>query len=404
MNISIYVFGNLTKGYTQYPEDYTETIFSKFLAHAKSPTQLVIHREGDLMYYGYVRKMEQGHSIGFCIVLNSLIVTDTQGLFSFFEGTVSYLITNGIIIQFGDNGDIVSQVDKFYLSSDDLNLVTSYLRNGFHTFEQSVQPLPVVSYGVSKDAVASYACDADAEVILKSCSTNGYTFIYKSEDFETERISSYKGVVKHLHDEKNKLAEDYQLLQQTYKITLKQKRRYRFITLLIVLVSACVVILLVLIMALGVSRSQIRNAEDKVNSQQSQIDRQNSRLSHLSNQYDKVSSSLRQEQNLRMDAESSLVGLTKELGVLQPLILKSTTFDHSTGYLAFDYFGLRDTTVNMEVRATNTTGDSYENVAIVNVYKGNNSGKIYLNRSLDSTSLYYFELLCGDVIIGGGKY
>ena len=54
MNASIYVFGKFNNGYSQFPDDYSSSIFETFHKHAKSVTQLSIHREGNLMYYGYI--------------------------------------------------------------------------------------------------------------------------------------------------------------------------------------------------------------------------------------------------------------------------------------------------------------------------------------------------------------
>jgi len=87
MNATVYLFGNFNSGYTQYPDDYTSDIFGKFHSNAKSTTQIAIHRNGNLMYYGYIRKLEQDRYLGLCVVLNGLMLTRIDGLFSLFENT-----------------------------------------------------------------------------------------------------------------------------------------------------------------------------------------------------------------------------------------------------------------------------------------------------------------------------
>ena len=57
MNISVYLFGEFSVGYSQYPNDYAKIIFESFAKSAQATTQITIHRDGDLMYYGYIRKM-----------------------------------------------------------------------------------------------------------------------------------------------------------------------------------------------------------------------------------------------------------------------------------------------------------------------------------------------------------
>lgn len=64
MNISVYLFGEFSVGYSQYPNDYAKIIFESFAKSAQATTQITIHRDGDLMYYGYIRKMENAEYLG----------------------------------------------------------------------------------------------------------------------------------------------------------------------------------------------------------------------------------------------------------------------------------------------------------------------------------------------------
>lgn len=92
MNISVYLFGEFSTGYSQYPIDYTSSIFHSFSNKAKSNTQIAIHRDRDLMYYAYVRKMENGKNFGICCVLNGMMLTQVDGLFNLFETAMSIQI------------------------------------------------------------------------------------------------------------------------------------------------------------------------------------------------------------------------------------------------------------------------------------------------------------------------
>lgn len=98
MNASIYVFGKFNNGYSQFPDDYSSSIFETFHKHAKSVTQLSIHREGNLMYYGYIRKLEEKNYIGFCIVLNGLMMSQINQLFALYENLITTLVTKGYLI------------------------------------------------------------------------------------------------------------------------------------------------------------------------------------------------------------------------------------------------------------------------------------------------------------------
>ena len=82
MNVSIYIFGEFAAGYSQYPQDYTTAIFKQFNSKAKSQTQLCIHRDGDLIYYAYIRKLSEQKYIGLCAVLNGMMFSDVQTVFN----------------------------------------------------------------------------------------------------------------------------------------------------------------------------------------------------------------------------------------------------------------------------------------------------------------------------------
>lgn len=66
VNSSIYIFGSFDNGYTQYPDNYAKEIYQNLFAQARSKSQIVIHRDKELMYYGYIRQLDK-HSqyIGF---------------------------------------------------------------------------------------------------------------------------------------------------------------------------------------------------------------------------------------------------------------------------------------------------------------------------------------------------
>ena len=69
-----YIFGKFIGGYTQYPVDSQSNVFQQVIANAKAETQVVIHRDGNLMYYCYLRKFEVDNCIGFCVLLNGTYV------------------------------------------------------------------------------------------------------------------------------------------------------------------------------------------------------------------------------------------------------------------------------------------------------------------------------------------
>ena len=100
MNSSVYLFGEMAEGYTQYPEDSSSEIFHRLYANSKATTQIAIHRDGNLMYYGYIRKLENNKYLGLCVVLNGIMLTRIDSLVSLFENIIASLVSKGTLIHY----------------------------------------------------------------------------------------------------------------------------------------------------------------------------------------------------------------------------------------------------------------------------------------------------------------
>lgn len=390
MNVSVYLFGEFNSGYSQYPDDYASSIFQKFSANAKSTTQIAIHRDGNLVYYGYIRKLQQDRYIGLCVVLNGLILKRIDGLFSLFENTISNLVTNGKLIHFNEHGDLVSCVEKLYLNREEIDLLTESLRSGFKRFEAYSAPLPSVSYGTSKDSCKDFVVDDEQEGIVKSSYTNGYTYIYKSKGFNTAQLNSYKGVLRKSYKEKQELAAKLDALEKEHAKTLKQKKQFKYVIIMFVILLGCAIGLFALNDNLNLTRDALSNANDTICMQKDSLYVKSVEISNLHDAHQKV--------------KSNLESLKKKICDRQPFIVKSTSFDFSSGYLRFEYYGMTDVTVNVKVRAYNDEGSSYSNSSSIYIESGDNSASIFLSRGLDGGKWYSFELLKDNIIIGGDRH
>ena len=206
MNSSVYIFGNLLSGYTQYPdEESTSSLFQKFYTKAKATTQIAIHRDGNLMYYAYIRKMEQGKYIGLCVLLNGAALTKFEGLFSLFENVISNLVTKGYLIKFSDGGNLIANTGHLYMKREEIDLVAESLEGGFDSMKSTAMKLPPVNYAISSESIKEFVVEDDANEILKSSYTNGYTYIYKSKGFNTALMNSYQGVLSRVSKERDDL-------------------------------------------------------------------------------------------------------------------------------------------------------------------------------------------------------
>ncbi len=194
MNASVYLFGEFNDVYTQYPDDYTISIFKKFLVNAKSTTQIAIHRDSNLMYYSYIWKPEPTKYIGFCIVLNGLFIKDIGALFYLFENIISNLVKEDKV-NFDKQKNLIISVDKLYQNQEEIELLAESLRKGINRFELYSEPLPAVSFGTLKDSRKDFVINDNQREIVKSSYTNGYTYIYGPQGFNPIQSNSDKPIM-----------------------------------------------------------------------------------------------------------------------------------------------------------------------------------------------------------------
>lgn len=224
MNISVYLFGDLSSGYTQYPNDYANSIFKTFYQNSQATTQIAIRRDGDLMYYGYIRKLEDDSYIGLCTVVNGKIITQIDNLFGLYEGIIETMVRNGYLIHFSDKGEIVSKVGQLYENREEIDLISSRIQMSFDRLESTSRLLPAVSYSTDKNSVKSFSIQDDEDEIIKSSHTNGYTFVYKSKGYNTAQMNSYKGIIARKEKELDELKTECNTLK-TEVASLKNKQR-----------------------------------------------------------------------------------------------------------------------------------------------------------------------------------
>ena len=322
MNSSVYIFGNFSSGYTQFPdEEFSSSIFQKFYTKAKATTQIAIRRDGNLMYYGYIRKLEAGQYIGLCVLLNSAMLTKFENLFSLFENVIADLAAKGHLIKYNDNGNLISNASHLYLNREEVDLVSASLIAGFSSMQSSAAKLPPVNYAISSESVKEFAVGDDSSEILKSTYTNGYTYIYKSKGFNTAQMNSYQGVLSRISKENSSLkAENNSLKEENSKIR-KQKKQFLYVILLCIAAIGCGIGIFLLNDTLTFTRGQLEEANDSIASKDNQITQKNQRISNLNSQINSLQSSLSNEKDKRERAENELNNLKESFSSAIPILI-----------------------------------------------------------------------------------
>lgn len=396
MNCSVYVFGELSSGYTQYPEDSSSDVLNTLYNHCKAPTQIVVHRDCSLMYFCYIRKLDNNKYIGLGIAVNGYYLSKINVLFSLFEETIEKMARLGVLIHFSEDGTLTTSLEDLKKEEEELESLTHNLRIGFEGLRKFSKPLPETDYTIAKDSIKEHCMSDGLQDVIRSSYSYGFTYIYKDKDYDTVRMNSYKGVLKRLNEENGILRKANNELQEKNKKILRQKKQYRYVQILMLLILGCGVGLFFL-------NDNLNNTKTNLEQANQTISKKNHTIANLNNKVNSLKTSLTKEKGMREKAENDFASFKSFLNDKQPFIVKSTSFDFYTGRLSFDYYGLRDETVTLQAKAFNGN-EAYNNSISMDVKKGNNSFSIYLSDNLNSSTCHSFELLIGNKIIGGDRH
>ena len=402
MNCNVYIFGELSSGYTQYPEDSSSHVLKKIYPFCKAPTQIAIRRDASMMYYCYIRKLNDNKYFGLSIAVNGYYISRVDELFSLFENTIEKIAQQGSFIHFAKDGSLTTSTTILKDEEEEIDTLSENLRRGFEALGSSTNTLPQVDYTVAKDSVKEFNAMDDKRDIIRASYTYGYTFIYKDKDFNTVRVNSYRSVLSQLNDENNNLRKRNEELKEQNTKILRQKKQFKNVIFLILAVIGCGVGLLFLNDNLNTTKSELADANNTISIRNDTIESKNNQISGLHRDIHNLNVSLNEEIERREQVENDYESFKNSLNNMQPFIVKSTSFNFSSGWLSFDYYGLRDTTVTVQVKAFGNY--AYSNSASIDIEKGYHSNSIYLSSGLNSSDWYSFELLVGNKIIGGDRH
>lgn len=231
MNVDFYIFGT-PSGYKQYPAGGKSTLFQNFSPKGKGNAQLTISREGLLVYYIYHRFIPLGKNnsyIGFCLVFNNCYCKKTQELFNIFESAYQETALRGELLHFEDNGSMSFVVNEFGEKEIEIAYIKKFFLSEIDKLKDDFAPiLPSFRVGYGSNILSikqgndyiETAIEQYDEVVI----TNG-----------TKKASALEQIQKkytQLYREKKELDGEYAKL-------LRQKKQYRAIFFLCLLLIAC---------------------------------------------------------------------------------------------------------------------------------------------------------------------
>ena len=346
MNISVYVFGCLVNGYTQYPDDYAKVIYQSFYAKSTASSQITIHRDNNLIYYGYIRKLDvSSQYIGFCVLLNGIMFSQIGRLFPIFENAVADLVARGEILHFSDRGEVTSSITNLNERQQEVERIVSVIQNQISDLGSYTRKLPPVSYGVSNNESKTFSeSDKNEDIVNASCKF-GYTYVLKDKDYDTVSLSSYKSVLIRLNKEKDNLYNNYSELKTKYEKLTEQKKQYKKVVVLCVLIALCGIGLFFLKDSLDNTRNNLKDARNDITQKEGMIKTRDEKIVSLE-------SSLSAEQSRRESAENELTELKNSYSDYMPVIITDVEIAnvYNDGSVETDYGGTIYSSYSMYVK------------------------------------------------------
>lgn len=398
MNCSVYIFGELSSGYTQYPEDSSSHILNRLITNCKATTQLVIRRDDNLMYYSYVRKLENNKYVGIAIAVNGYYIQHIQSLFALFENTIEKLVLQGSIICFSKDGNIIPTQKQLKEQEEDIDSITQNLAKDFNNAGQACK-LPPVDYTVAKESVKEFNISDSKRDIVRSSYTYGYTYVYKDNDYNTVKVDSYRSVLSRVNLENVDLKKRNSELHEENQKILRQKKQFKNVILLILLVIGCGVGIYFLYNTLNDTQYQLDEANETIVKKDNTIERKNNKIVSLGNSIDSLKNVVKNEKSKREKAEEILT----EICTYNPFIV--TKCEVSSSDFSFDYYAPEEKEVSVTLKAVNEkNSEIVSNTHTLTFYKGSGSKKISFRYKLDTSDYYYVVLIYDGKIIAGKRW
>lgn len=377
--MTFYLFGNLAKGYTQYPNDYTKDIFSSLISNTKAQTQIVIRRDGNLMYYSYIRKLNQQQYIGISCVIGDKYLTQLRELFTLFESAIERLVEQGSIIRINQEGNYESAIQELYTSEEDIKDFNNILKSQFNELLNSAKALPPTDYSVSKDAMQSYCLEDDYDLIIRASYTYSNTFIYKDEDYESVRINSVRALVSDINKENNLLKQENERLQQQIVKVNKAKKQYKTVGFLVSLLLIGIGVAIYIYQELDdKARLQRERLTDNIYDLETSIESKNIETQNLSDELSWSESKRIKAEEAKREVESVMNNVFNYF----PFIAYNFTVYRDR--VTFDYYSPEEKNVSITLQAVDRdNGGCVTSSHTLSIEEGGGSKSLYFDYSIN---------------------
>lgn len=203
----VYFFGILPEGFASYPQDHTSAFFKDFLKKSKNTVQIVVHRKDNLLYYGYVRKLNDRHYFGACVCINR-IYSNIDHLFRIFDDIYAKMLERGEILRLDSKACVKWAAKSYAAESVAINEYTRQITDAIDISAESTQELPPADFSISIFDCKEISLEASTAGQIAEA-TKRYANLYITKtDAEIEKVSAFISLIKAKNLEIERLKKD----------------------------------------------------------------------------------------------------------------------------------------------------------------------------------------------------
>lgn len=386
MNVDVYIWGQTESGLSVSPNiSQMESCCKQFQSLSKAKTQLIIHRDNNLMYYAYNKELTNKYSLGFCLVFNGTFLIDPKALFPLFEQAIEYMANGGLVVQISSNGELVYNENKLSLSQSDITQVVSFLRSQLTSVEESMRSIPSFDYSMQANSTKEFFIDDDQSSIVSFSNKVGYVVVYKDVDYNSIGLNSSVVKIKKLNEENGRIREMLENCKKDYSIVVRKQKQYKTVGVLLV-------VLLIAIASLYGLYNNLYKARTTIESKDLEL---SSKEEHINDLEYNVQEELRRRESLEDKINNMIDASTI-------LLIRSCYVDFENERISIDYYGLQEEEITIAIKVYSDYGSLLgELESPINVMMGNNSISFNIGNGFNSSEYYHFVVYKGNTIIGG---
>lgn len=291
MVFSFYISGT-PSGYNQYPADSNSILLQNFAQDNTSESQLTVCRKGQLVYYAYSRRLyeKSNNYLGFCLIFNGIYCRSSKMLFDLFDKAFYDAQLKGELLKF-EKGKSFYSINNFAEKQIEIERIYNFFKyNIENDFKRNFANIPVsFEVGNGKKTISLKENDID--------------ILAAKSKFDIVHISNNEKSLSELERAHNMLTDMYaekMVLDKKYKKLLSQKKQYKVVLILCLILFCCVFGLFVFKNTLQSKDMQISNLNTELLQKQTDIENLNTQVTNL-----QVEGENLKRKNLRLTNEVS---------------------------------------------------------------------------------------------------